>query len=365
MSGDQFSDRLLVWFSQYGRHDLPWQLKRTPYRVWVSEIMLQQTQVVTVIPYFNRFVESFPDVAALANAKQDEVLHHWTGLGYYARARNLHKAANIIAEQYEGRLPSKLEGLINLPGIGRSTAGAILSLASEQRHPILDGNVKRVLSRYHGVEGWPGKKEVETRLWSYAEQHTPVESISSYTQAIMDLGATVCIRRKPDCNQCPLNNDCFALQSGRQHDFPGSKPKSLTPKRETIFAIIENSRGEILLERRPPSGIWGGLWCFPEFSVDQAIESSVIEKYGYKIKTKIEYKSFKHTFTHFHLLIKPVHIKLKGQTNRVNDAKLSTWLNLNADQQLGLPAPVVSILKEINNSKKVVLDESECKLYQA
>ena len=238
-------------------------------------------------------------------------------------------------------------------------------MASEQRHPILDGNVKRVLSRYHGVEGWPGKKEVETRLWSYAEQHTPVESISSYTQAIMDLGATVCIRRKPDCNQCPLNNDCFALQSGRQHDFPGSKPKSLTPKRETIFAIIENSRGEILLERRPPSGIWGGLWCFPEFSVDQAIESSVIEKYGYKIKTKIEYKSFKHTFTHFHLLIKPVHIKLKGQTNRVNDAKLSTWLNLDADQQLGLPAPVVSILKEINNSKKVVLDESECKLYQA
>lgn len=358
MLDDQFSDRLLDWFSQHGRHDLPWQHERTPYRVWVSEIMLQQTQVVTVVPYFNRFIESFPDVAALANAKQDDVLHHWTGLGYYARARNLHKAANIIAEQYAGRLPSNLDGLIKLPGIGRSTAGAILSLASELRHPILDGNVKRVLSRYHGVEGWPGKKEVEATLWSYAEQHTPDKLISSYTQAIMDLGATLCIRRNPDCLHCPLSDDCFALKSGRQHDFPGSKPKSTLPKRETIFAIIENNSGEILLEQRPPSGIWGGLWCFPEFSTDKTIESSLLEIYGYKIKDKIEFKSFKHTFSHFHLSIKPIHIKLKGQTNRINDAKLSTWLNLDAEQQLGFPAPVVSILKDLNNSKRVVLDES-------
>ncbi len=358
MLGDQFSDRLLAWFSQHGRHDLPWQLDRTPYRVWVSEIMLQQTQVVTVIPYFNRFIESFPDVVTLANAKQDDVLHHWTGLGYYARARNLHKAAKIIVEQYEGRLPSNLDGLVNLPGIGRSTAGAILSLASEQRHPILDGNVKRVLSRYHGVEGWPGKKEVEATLWSYAGQHTPDELISSYTQAIMDLGATLCIRRNPDCHHCPLSDDCFALKTARQHDFPGVKPKSSLPKRETIFAIIENNNGEILLEQRPPTGIWGSLWCFPEFSTDKSIESSLLEKYGYKIKDKIEFKSFKHTFSHFHLLIKPIHIKLKGQTNRVNDAKLLTWLNLDADQQLGFPAPVVSILKDLNNSKRVVLDES-------
>ena len=358
MPDDQFSVRLLAWFRQHGRHDLPWQLKRTPYRVWVSEIMLQQTQVVNVIPYFNRFIESFPDVETLANANQDDVLHHWTGLGYYARARNLRKAAKVIIEQNAGRLPSNLDGLINLPGIGRSTAGAILSLASDQRHPILDGNVKRVLSRYHGVEGWPGKKEVETTLWSYAEQHTPDEFISSYTQAIMDLGATLCTRRKPDCLHCPLSDDCFALKSSRQHDFPGSKPKSTKLKRETVFAIIENSRGQILLEQRPASGIWGGLWCFPEFSTDQTIESSVVEKYGYKIKNTIEYKSFKHTFTHFHLLIKPVHIKLKGQTNSINDAKLSTWLDLDADQQLGFPAPVVSILKDINNSKRVVLDES-------
>jgi len=358
MVDDQFSYQLLAWFNKHGRHDLPWQLERTPYRVWVSEIMLQQTQVVTVIPYFNRFIESFPDAVTLANAKQDDVLHHWTGLGYYARARNLHKAARIIVEQHAGQLPSSLDGLINLPGIGRSTAGAILSLASEQRHPILDGNVKRVLSRYHGVEGWPGKKEVEAILWSYAEQHTPNEHISSYTQAIMDLGATVCIRRKPNCPHCPLGDDCFALKTARQHDFPGSKPKTNLLTRETIFAIIENDSGEILLEQRPPSGIWGGLWCFPEFSADIPIESSLIEKYGYTVKDKIEFSSFKHTFSHFHLLIKPIHIKLKGQTNRVNDAKLSTWLNLDVDQQLGFPAPVVSIIKDINNSKRVVLDES-------
>jgi len=358
MSDEQFSTRLLAWFRQHGRHDLPWQLERTPYRVWVSEIMLQQTQVVTVIPYFNQFIESFPDVRTLANAKQDNVLHHWTGLGYYARARNLHKAAKIIIEQHKGQWPLSIGDLINLPGIGRSTAGAILALACEQRHPILDGNVKRVLSRYHGVEGWPGKKEVEATLWSYAEQHTPDELISSYTQAIMDLGATLCFRRKPDCLHCPLSDDCYALKSARQHDFPGSKPKSALPRRETIFAIIENNSGEILLEQRPPSGIWGGLWCFPEFSTDKSIESSVLEKYGYKIKDKIEFKSFKHTFSHFHLSIKPIHMKLKGQTNRINDAKLSAWINLDDDQQLGFPAPVVSIIKDINNSKRVVLDES-------
>jgi A/G-specific adenine glycosylase len=351
MSSEQFSDRLLVWFSQHGRHDLPWQINRTPYRVWVSEIMLQQTQVVTVIPYFNQFIASFPDVVTLANAEQDEVLHHWTGLGYYARARNMHKAASRIVNELKGALPETIEELISLPGIGRSTAGAILSLACEQRHPILDGNVKRVLSRYHGVEGWPGKKEVESRLWFYAEQHTPSELVADYTQAIMDLGATLCTRRNPDCAHCPLNNDCFAFESARQHEFPTSKPKSRLPKRETIFAIIENNSGEILLEQRPPSGIWGGLWCFPEFSTEQSIERSVQEHYGYKILEKIEYKSFKHTFSHFHLLINPVHIKLKGQTNKINDAKLSTWLNRDKECKLGFPAPVVSILEDLNKSR--------------
>lgn len=356
MCDDQFSKRLLAWFRQSGRHDLPWQHNRTPYRVWVSEIMLQQTQVATVIPYYQRFMASFPDVACLANAAQDEVLHHWTGLGYYARARNLHKAAKLVVEQHKGAFPKTLEGLMALSGIGRSTAGAILSLACKQRHPILDGNVKRVLSRYHGVEGWPGKKAIESKLWAYAEQHTPNKSVADYTQAIMDLGATLCTRRNPDCQACPLHSGCFAYKAARQHDFPGSKPKSKLPKRETVFAIIENSRGEILLEQRPPSGIWGGLWSFPEFPVEQSVEQSIKTQYGYKVKQQIEYNSVKHTFSHFHLLIKPIHVKLKGQTNRVNDATLSTWLDLSDECKLGLPAPVVTILQDLNKKRSVVYE---------
>ena len=358
MSGDQLSDRLLVWFKEHGRHDLPWQLERSPYRVWVSEIMLQQTQVVTVIPYFERFIKQFPDVEALANSTLDDVLHYWTGLGYYARARNMHKTANKIVEQYKGQFPITLDGMMRLSGIGRSTAGAILSLACEQRHPVLDGNAKRVLSRYHGIEGWPGKKDVESRLWSYAEQHTPLDSYDDYTQAIMDLGATICTRRNPDCDYCPLRNDCYARKATRQHDFPESKPKIKLPQRETVFAVIENRDGEILLEQRPPSGIWGGLWCFPEFSTDQSVVNTIKDQYGYEIKEQTEYKSFKHTFSHFHLLIKPVHIRLKEQTNMIKDANISIWFNPEAECKLGFPAPVVSILKDLNNSKRIILNES-------
>ena len=351
------SDRLLDWFEKHGRHDLPWQRKATPYRVWISEIMLQQTQVVTVIPYFERFIKTFPDVEALANATLDNVLHHWTGLGYYARARNLHKAAKIITKEAKGHFPSSLDDLIALPGIGCSTAGAILSLAYEKREPILDGNVKRVLSRYHGVEGWPGKKKIEAELWSYAESHTPTESVRDYTQAIMDLGATVCIRRHPHCDACPLTKGCFARKAGRQHDFPGSKPKKVIPNRSTIFAIIENVKGEVLLQQRPPTGIWGGLWCFPEFSSDEVISDKIKNRYGFNIKQQTEYKSFKHTFSHFHLMIKPVHIKLEGQANMVNEAGLSIWLDLGKVSSLGFPAPVVSMLEDLNN-KRMVVNES-------
>ncbi len=346
-----FSDRLLVWFKEHGRHDLPWQQKPTAYRVWISEIMLQQTQVVTVIPYFERFMTSFPDVNTLADSDLDSVLHHWTGLGYYARARNLHKAANIITKDLHGKLPATLEKLISLPGIGRSTAGAILSLACEKRFPILDGNVKRVLSRYHGVEGWPGKKNIEQELWSYAETHTPTESVRDYTQAIMDLGATVCSRRHPACEACPLTKACFARKAERQHDFPGSKPKQVLPKRETVFAIIENAKGEVLLQQRPPTGIWGGLWCFPEFSSDEPIAIKIGKQYGFNIKQQTEYKSFKHTFSHFHLMIKPVHIKLEGRVNMVNEEGLSAWLNPGKDSGLGFPAPVVSMLEDLNNKR--------------
>lgn len=319
--------------------------------------MLQQTQVVTVIPYFERFTEAFPELESLASANLDNVLHHWTGLGYYARARNLHKAAKIMVEEYNAQFPLTLDDMMALPGIGRSTAGAILSLAFEQRHPILDGNVKRVLSRYHGVEGWSGKKKVEAELWSYAERHTPTESVRDYTQAIMDLGATVCSRRHPDCKACPLTIGCFARKAARQDDFPGSKPKKIIPNRETVFAIIENGEGEVLLQQRPPTGIWGGLWCFPEFISDELIVAKIKKQYGGHIKQQMEYKSFKHTFSHFHLMIRPVHIRLEGQTNKVNDAGLTTWIKLGKDSSLGFPAPVVLLLENLNN-KRMVLNES-------
>jgi A/G-specific adenine glycosylase len=345
----QFSDRLLIWFAEHGRHDLPWQREQTPYRVWISEIMLQQTQVVTVIPYFERFMQAFPDVKTLANAEQDQVLHLWTGLGYYARARNLHKTAKIIVDEYLGEFPVTLDEIMALPGIGRSTAGAILSLANEIRHPILDGNVKRVLSRYHGIEGWPGEKKIEEQLWSYAELHTPEESVRNYTQAIMDLGATICLRRNPVCDACPFNEDCFARKVGRQDDFPGSKPKKTKPNKETIFAIIENEKGEVLLQQRPPAGIWGGLWCFPEFSSEQSVKDEIKKQYGLNAMQQHEYKSFRHTFSHFHLMIRPVHIKLKGHENKVKESELLTWLDPAEHSGLGFPAPVVTLLADLNN----------------
>ncbi len=354
----EFSSRLLAWFDKHGRHDLPWQLEQTPYRVWISEIMLQQTQVMTVIPYFERFIKEFPNVEALAKANLDNVLHLWTGLGYYARARNCFKAAKTIVEDYKGQFPCTLDEMMALPGIGRSTAGAILSLAREKRHPILDGNVKRVLSRYHGIEGWSGKKQVEDELWSYAEAHTPSDdSVRDYTQAIMDLGATICVRRNPDCQACPFTTSCFAKKTGRQHEFPASKPKKIIPDRETVFAIIENNKGEVLLQQRPPTGIWGGLWCFPEFSSNELMAGEIKKQFACKIKQQTKYKSFKHTFSHFHLKIKPVHIRLEGQVNRVNDEGLSQWVSPAENSKLGFPAPVVSLLKELNN-KKVVLNES-------
>ena len=275
MTPQSFSDSVLSWFKSNGRKNLPWQVEATSYKVWVSEIMIQKTQVVTVIPYFERFMKRFPDVHILADATLDDVLHHWTGLGYYARARNLHKSAKIITSKYQGSLPLSFDEIITLPGIGRSTAGAILSLSHSKRFPILDGNVKRVLTRYHGIKGWPGKKKVENKLWEIAELHTPTKSIKQYTQAIMDLGATVCTRRNPDCDLCPLMLSCFAKEKNKQHNFPEKKPRAAIPERDTIFAILENDCGEILLEQRPLNGIWGGLWCFPEFSEDSKSQDGV------------------------------------------------------------------------------------------
>ena len=358
MSPQTFPDSVLSWFKQNGRKNLPWQIKVSPYKVWVSEIMLQQTQVITVIPYFKRFMKRFPDVQTLANSSPDEVLHYWTGLGYYARARNLHKTAKIITKEYQGIFPLSLNEVMSLPGIGRSTAGAILSLSCDKRFPILDGNVKRVLTRYHGIKGWPGKKKIENKLWSLAELYTPRKLTKQYTQAIMDLGATVCTRRKPDCDICPLTLTCFAREMGKQHDFPGKKPMVVIPKRDTVFAIMENNNGEILLEQRPSSGIWGGLWCFPEFSSHLRIEEMIKRKYGFNIKQQKEYKPIKHAFTHFHLTIRPIHIKIRIYKDKDYDTKVLKWIHPKTNPSLGLPAPVLSMLIDLNNTKRAVLNES-------
>ena len=258
-----FATAILKWYDAYGRKELPWQQNKTAYTVWLSEIMLQQTQVATVIPYYQRFLERFPTVIDLANAEQDEVLHLWTGLGYYARARNLHKAAKIVAEQYGGEFPLSIEEMNALPGIGRSTAAAVLSSVHKLPHAILDGNVKRTLARSFAVEGWPGQKKVENQLWEHAEAHTPKKDVDKYNQAMMDMGAMVCTRSKPKCTLCPIENMCEAKKLDRQLDFPGKKPKKEKPVKETWFVILYHDN-QVWLEQRPQSGIWGGLFCFPQ-----------------------------------------------------------------------------------------------------
>jgi len=270
-----FARRVIDWCTHSGRLHLPWHEHPDSYRVWISEIMLQQTQVNTVIPYFQTFMAQYPNVAALAKAPQDEVLHLWTGLGYYARARNLHRCAQIVQEQHHGEFPDTVEGLVALPGIGRSTAGAIASISMNVRAPILDGNVKRVLARFHAVDGWPGDKPVETRLWSIAEKYTPAERLRDYTQVMMDLGATLCTRSKPRCNECPLAKHCAAFQAGEVSRYPGKKPSKATPVRQPLMLLLENDRGEMLLAQRTPSGLWGGLWGRPAISESALLDSAL------------------------------------------------------------------------------------------
>ena len=335
---------LLAWFHEHGRTGLPWQRNRTPYRVWLSEIMLQQTQVATVIPYFNQFIERYPTVNDLAATLLDEVLHLWTGLGYYARARNLHKAASIVANDYQGEFPETLDGLMSLPGVGRSTAGAILSLAYRQRQPILDGNVKRVVCRYHAVAGWPGQKTVENRLWELAEYHTPNTDVADYTQAIMDLGATFCRRGTPDCERCPLKEHCLAKQSGEQARYPERKPKKVLSTKSVVFAMMENEEGEVLLQQRPPSGIWGGLWSFPEYVDVSDMTSNLENDYAVTLLSSEEYNVFTHTFSHFRLMITPIHIKIRQNKNTLMDTGRIKWQQPDNPDRLGLPVPVVSLL---------------------
>jgi A/G-specific adenine glycosylase len=346
MNSSAFNERLLAWFDRFGRKDLPWQRDKSPYRVWISETMLQQTQVVTVIPYFNAFMDRFPTVEALAQAGIDEVLRYWSGLGYYARARNLHKAAQIIAEK-EG-FPDTLEALQQLPGIGLSTAGAIMSIAYGRSHPILDGNVRRVLARYRAIPGWPGEAKVNRQLWELSRALTPQHRTADYTQAIMDLGATVCTRSRPSCDMCPVRADCLALQTGRVADFPASRPAKVLPVKQRTFLLLVDRQRQIFLEKRPPAGIWGGLWCLPEFECPEQALAWCLDR-NIPANEQYEMAGRRHTFSHYHLDFTPLVILTDGTVGGVGETGSAGWHPLEAIARLGLPAPINRLLKHYQN----------------
>lgn len=339
-----FQQKLLSWFSKNGRHHLPWKEPKHPYRIWISEIMLQQTQVKTVIPYFKQFIAQFPTVEALAKSPVDEVLHAWSGLGYYARARNLHKTARKLVEEYEGQLPNDLSALESLPGIGRSTAGAILSLGFNEIAPILDGNVKRILCRLGAVEGWPGKTEVLNHLWHLSEQYTPLKESASYTQAMMDFGSLVCVRSKPYCTTCPFHTSCLAYQKDATHLYPAPKPSRLLPTRTIRCLVLMNTEQEILLEKRPPVGIWGGLWSLPECAIDHDIGTWCQLHYGCYVQNIQPQNVIQHKFSHFTLNIHPVLCQVKTFTFQVRDNKHQHWVTLKNLHQKGLAAPIKKLL---------------------
>jgi A/G-specific adenine glycosylase len=349
-ANSSFSHRILTWFEVHGRKDLPWQQVKSAYSVWVSEIMLQQTQVSTVIPYYLRFMQRFPDVASLAEAQQDEVMHHWTGLGYYARARNLHQAAKNIVHEHGGEFPNTLEEVMNLPGIGRSTAAAILSLAQGQHHSILDGNVKRVLGRFAAIEGWPGNKTVETQLWELADSLTPAARTAEYNQAMMDMGATLCTRSSPACSRCPVSADCQAFSLARPTDFPGKKPKKTIPVRST-FMLIPMWKNTTLIYKRPPTGIWGGLWGF--YQIDSLDELEQQAKTLGLVDFRISFLlPFRHTFSHFHLDIQPVVLLLNTEPRaEVVREDQDRWYDLLNPPALGLAAPTQQLFTTLREEK--------------
>ena len=344
-----FAAKLLHWHREHGRHDLPWQRDVEPYRVWVSEIMLQQTQVATVIPYYERFMQRFPDVVTLADARLDDVLHYWSGLGYYARARNLHKAAVAVRDEHGGRFPSSFDKVVALPGIGRSTAGAVLALSHGQRHPILDGNVKRVLARYFMVDGWPGNKPVADKLWGHAERLTPDTDVAAYTQAIMDLGATLCTRANPACLLCPVQAECRAFAAGEPERYPGSKPRRDRRVRTTRVVVAAGEAG-VFLERRAPAGIWGGLWCLPELPEGETPSDWCRRRLGMQACLEEDWPVMRHSFTHFDLDISPFLVRVRGEPGAVFDGGQSLWYNYASPARVGLPAPVAALLRRVRGN---------------
>jgi A/G-specific adenine glycosylase len=367
-----FAQRLIVWQRAHGRHGLPWQ-GADAYRVWLSEIMLQQTQVTTVIPYYQRFVATFPTITALAGATEEQVLAHWSGLGYYARGRNLHRAAQLIMEKHRGEFPQKFDDIIALPGIGRSTAAAICTLAFHQHRAILDGNVKRVLARYCGIAGWAGDKKVEAKLWQQAESLLPDEitshstkpasgqvagdipswdrvgeggsKVATYIQAQMDMGATLCTRSKPKCGECPVQEDCVAHQNNRVHELPTPRPRKTVPEKNATFLLLMYGN-DILLEKRAPQGIWGGLWCLPQLDDGQDVVADYVQRNGIAVGERIELDEFTHTFTHFKLHITPLLLRVKSKPLLVQQAG-SVWLDVDSALSAAIPTPVRGLLKRL------------------
>jgi A/G-specific adenine glycosylase len=346
---DNFSVPLLDWFDKHGRKELPWQQNKSVYTVWISEIMLQQTQVNTVIPFFHQFILKFPTLESLAFADIEDILHQWSGLGYYSRARNLYKTAVIIKQDFQGLFPDTMNDLVKLPGIGRSTAGAILSLALNQHQPILDGNVKRILSRYFMVEGWPGSMQVINQLWGYAECITPAKRCADFNQAMMDLGSSVCSRTKPDCAQCPLNFGCSAYKENKTAFYPQPKPRKALPEKNSFFLIITTAQHEILLEKREEKGLWGSLWSFPQVSTTDELEGWLIEHQLVKNGSIAYWESFRHTFSHFNLQIKPIHIMINQPLIPLDLSKFY-WHQVANEIKLGVPAPVKKLFMHFSDS---------------
>ncbi len=350
----RLADRLLAWFDSHGRKSLPWQQNPTAYRVWVSEVMLQQTQVATVIPYYQRFMARFPTLRALAQAPEDEVLHLWTGLGYYARARNLLRCAKALIERHEGGFPADIDDVTALPGIGRSTAGAILALSRGERHPILDGNAKRVLARVFGIEGHPSAASVLRTLWAAAENCTPHTRVAHYTQAIMDLGATLCTRSRPACTVCPLVEICIAAREGRQAELPGVKPRRARPSREAVLLIAEagdDGSRSVLVERRPPAGIWGGLWSPPQFLNEAEALAWCRRELG-PVEDTESLPPIEHGFTHFDLRLQPLRVRCTP-TFEVREADDRIWYALNSPPKVGLPQPIHRLFERMRNPRAV------------
>ncbi len=338
-----FAARLISWQKTHGRHDLPWQNTRDPYRIWLSEIMLQQTQVATVLAYYRRFVAAFPDVRTLAAAPLDEVLQQWSGLGYYRRAHMLHRAAQCVVAEHGGEFPAAAQTLATLPGVGRSTAAAIAAFAYGERGAILDGNVKRVLARHQGVEGYPGAAQVECILWQHAAALLPARDIEAYTQALMDLGATVCLRGNPRCAECPVATDCVARRNDRTAQLPAARPTKILPRRAIGILLIER-QGEVLVERRPATGIWAGLWSLPEVDSHVDIVQLCRARFGAEVTLREALPAIGHTFTHFHLTLTPQPCLVQRWPKRVEEPGL-WWLPLVDVAGAALPAPIKTLLR--------------------